>query len=258
MANRKVRHPERPSRCRTTTSPPTRPTGSAGSRHLRRGIAAPGGDARRQRRRVRHRALRDGRHPPGHRPHRRAGTGPHPARHDHRLRRQPHLDPWGLRALAFGIGTSEVEHVLATQTLRMPRSKNMRVTVDGTPGRNVGAKDIALAIIGRIGTAGGTGHVIEYAGAAIRALSMEGRMTLCNMSIEAGARAGLVAPTRRPSPISKAAPRPQRARRGRWRSPTGRRCSPTRRPPSTPRSCSTPPTSPRSSPGAPARRTSRR
>ena len=97
-------------------------------------------------------------------------------------------------ALAFGIGTSEVEHVLATQTLRMPRSKNMRVTVDGTPGPGVGAKDIALAIIGRIGTAGGTGHVIEYAGAAIRALSMEGRMTLCNMSIEAGARAGLVAP----------------------------------------------------------------
>ena len=97
-------------------------------------------------------------------------------------------------ALAFGIGTSEVEHVLATQTLRMPRSKNMRVTVDGTPGPGVGAKDIALAILGRIGTAGGTGHVIEYAGAAIRALSMEGRMTLCNMSIEAGARAGLVAP----------------------------------------------------------------
>ncbi len=97
-------------------------------------------------------------------------------------------------ALAFGIGTSEVEHVLATQTLRMPQSKNMRVTVNGTPGPGVGAKDITLAIIGRIGTAGGTGYVIEYAGEAIRALSMEGRMTLCNMSIEAGARAGLVAP----------------------------------------------------------------
>jgi 3-isopropylmalate/(R)-2-methylmalate dehydratase large subunit len=97
-------------------------------------------------------------------------------------------------ALAFGIGTSEVEHVLATQTLRMPQSKNMRVTVNGTPGPGVGAKDIALAIIGKIGTAGGTGHVIEYAGEAIRALSMEGRMTLCNMSIEAGARAGLIAP----------------------------------------------------------------
>ncbi len=97
-------------------------------------------------------------------------------------------------ALAFGIGTSEVEHVLATQTLRMPQSKNMRVTVNGSPGPGVGAKDIALAIIGKIGTAGGTGHVIEYAGEAIRALSMEGRMTLCNMSIEAGARAGLIAP----------------------------------------------------------------
>jgi 3-isopropylmalate/(R)-2-methylmalate dehydratase large subunit len=97
-------------------------------------------------------------------------------------------------ALAFGIGTSEVEHVLATQTLRMPQSKNMRVTVNGKTGPGVGAKDIALAIIGRIGTAGGTGHVIEYAGEAISALSMEGRMTLCNMSIEGGARAGLIAP----------------------------------------------------------------
>ncbi len=97
-------------------------------------------------------------------------------------------------SLAFGIGTSEVEHVLATQTLRMPRSKNMRVTVNGATAPGVGAKDIALAVIGRIGTAGGTGHVIEYAGEAIRALSMEGRMTLCNMSIEAGARAGLIAP----------------------------------------------------------------
>ena len=97
-------------------------------------------------------------------------------------------------ALAFGIGTSEVEHVLATQTLRMPQSKNMRVTVNGATAPGVGAKDIALAIIGKIGTAGGTGHVIEYAGEAIRALSMEGRMTLCNMSIEAGARAGLIAP----------------------------------------------------------------
>ncbi|MFT3810704.1 MAG: 3-isopropylmalate dehydratase large subunit [Micropepsaceae bacterium] len=97
-------------------------------------------------------------------------------------------------ALAFGIGTSEVEHVLATQTLRMPQSKNMRVTVDGELGPGVGAKDIALAIIGKIGTAGGTGYVIEYAGSAIRGLSMEGRMTLCNMSIEGGARAGLIAP----------------------------------------------------------------
>ena len=97
-------------------------------------------------------------------------------------------------ALAQGIGTSEVEHVLATQTLRQAKSKNMRVTIDGTPAPGVGAKDYALAVIGAIGTAGGTGHVIEYAGEAIRALSMEGRMTLCNLTIEAGARAGLVAP----------------------------------------------------------------
>src|SRR3954471_21660499 len=87
-------------------------------------------------------------------------------------------------ALAYGIGTSEVEHVLATQTLIQQKAKNMRVTVDGRPPAGVGAKDIILAIIGEIGTAGGTGHVIEYAGEAIRGLSMEGRMTVCNMSIE--------------------------------------------------------------------------
>jgi 3-isopropylmalate/(R)-2-methylmalate dehydratase large subunit len=97
-------------------------------------------------------------------------------------------------ALAQGVGTSEVEHVLATQTLRQMKSRNMRVTFRGTPAPGVGPKDYALALIGRIGTSGGTGHVIEYAGEAIRALSMEGRMTLCNMTIEAGARAGLVAP----------------------------------------------------------------
>ncbi len=97
-------------------------------------------------------------------------------------------------ALAHGIGTSEVEHVLATQTLIQDKAKNMRITVDGVLGEGVGAKDIVLAIIGEIGTAGGTGHVIEYAGAAIRTLSMEGRMTVCNMTIEAGARAGLIAP----------------------------------------------------------------
>ncbi|MBM3503655.1 MAG: 3-isopropylmalate dehydratase large subunit [Alphaproteobacteria bacterium] len=97
-------------------------------------------------------------------------------------------------ALAFGIGTSEVEHVLATQTLPLKRPKNMRVTVEGLPGAVISAKDLILAIIAKIGTAGGTGHVIEYAGEAVRALSMEGRMTMCNMSIEAGARAGLVAP----------------------------------------------------------------
>jgi len=97
-------------------------------------------------------------------------------------------------ALAHGIGTSEVEHVLATQTLIQGKAKNMRVTVDGVLPPGVTAKDIVLAIIGKIGTAGGTGYVIEYAGEAIRALSMEGRMTVCNMSIEGGARAGLIAP----------------------------------------------------------------
>ncbi len=97
-------------------------------------------------------------------------------------------------ALAHGIGTSEVEHVLATQTLIQKKSRNMRVTVDGRLPDGVTAKDIILSIIGEIGTAGGTGHVIEYAGEAIRALTMEGRMTVCNMTIEGGARAGLVAP----------------------------------------------------------------
>ncbi len=97
-------------------------------------------------------------------------------------------------ALAHGIGTSEVEHVLATQTLIQNKAKNMRVVVDGKLPAGVTAKDIILAIIGEIGTAGGTGHVIEYAGEAIRALSMEGRMTVCNMSIEGGARAGMIAP----------------------------------------------------------------
>jgi 3-isopropylmalate/(R)-2-methylmalate dehydratase large subunit len=97
-------------------------------------------------------------------------------------------------ALAFGIGTSEVEHVLATQTLIQAPAKNMLIKVDGTLGAGVCPKDVILAIIAKIGTAGGTGHVFEYAGSTFRAMSMEGRMTVCNMSIEAGARAGLVAP----------------------------------------------------------------
>jgi len=96
-------------------------------------------------------------------------------------------------ALAHGIGTSEVEHVMATQTLLAKKAKNMRVSVEGALHKGVTAKDIVLAIIGKIGTAGGTGYTIEFAGAAIRSLSMEGRMTLCNMAIEGGARAGLVA-----------------------------------------------------------------
>ncbi len=97
-------------------------------------------------------------------------------------------------SLAFGIGTSEVEHVLATQTLLQKPAKNMRVNVEGALPFGVTAKDIVLTIIGRIGTAGGTGHVIEYTGSTIRALDMAGRMTVCNMSIEAGARAGMIAP----------------------------------------------------------------
>lgn len=97
-------------------------------------------------------------------------------------------------ALAFGIGTSEVEHVLATQTLIQKKAKNMRITVNGDLGPGVTAKDMILAIIGKIGTAGGNGYVLEYAGDAVKALSMEGRMTMCNMSIEGGARAGLIAP----------------------------------------------------------------
>ncbi|MBV8575785.1 MAG: 3-isopropylmalate dehydratase large subunit, partial [Acetobacteraceae bacterium] len=99
-----------------------------------------------------------------------------------------------LGALAFGIGTSEVEHVLATQTLLQRPARNMLVQVNGTMPFGTSAKDMVLAIIGKIGTAGGTGHVIEYAGEAVRALDMAGRMTVCNMTIEGGARAGLIAP----------------------------------------------------------------
>ncbi len=110
-------------------------------------------------------------------------------------------------ALAHGIGTSEVEHVLATQTLIQSKARNMRVTVNGKLPEGVTAKDIILAIIGEIGTAGGTGHVIEYAGEAIRSLSMEGRMTVCNMSIEGGARAGLIAPDEKTFEYVKGRPR---------------------------------------------------
>ncbi|HVW91714.1 MAG TPA: 3-isopropylmalate dehydratase large subunit [Devosia sp.] len=110
-------------------------------------------------------------------------------------------------ALAHGIGTSEVEHVLATQTLIQQKARNMRVTVDGKLPDGVTAKDVILAIIGEIGTAGGTGHVLEYAGEAIRSLSMEGRMTVCNMSIEGGARAGLIAPDEKTFEYVKGRPR---------------------------------------------------
>ena len=117
-------------------------------------------------------------------------------------------------ALAHGIGTSEVEHVLATQTLIQKKSKNMRAIVDGKLPPGVTAKDIILAIIGEIGTAGGTGHVIEYTGEAIRALSMEGRMTVCNMSIEGGARAGMVAPDEKTFEYLKGRPKAPKA--GAW------------------------------------------
>lgn len=110
-------------------------------------------------------------------------------------------------ALAHGIGTSEVEHVLATQTLIQAKAKNMRVTVNGKLPAGVTAKDIVLAIIGEIGTAGGNGHVIEFAGEAIEALSMEGRMTVCNMTIEGGARAGLIAPDQKTFDYVKGRPR---------------------------------------------------
>src|SRR5690606_28779823 len=96
--------------------------------------------------------------------------------------------------LAFGIGTSEVEHVLATQTLPQNRPKTMAITVDGELPAGATAKDVILAIIGKIGTGGGIGHIVEYRGSVIRSLSMEGRMTICNMSIEAGAKAGMIAP----------------------------------------------------------------
>jgi 3-isopropylmalate/(R)-2-methylmalate dehydratase large subunit len=117
-------------------------------------------------------------------------------------------------ALAYGIGTSEVEHVLATQTLIQSKSKNMRAVVDGKLPPNVTAKDIILAIIGEIGTAGGTGYALEYAGEAIRALSMEGRMTICNMSVEGGAKAGMIAPDEKTYDFLKGRPKTPKA--GAW------------------------------------------
>ncbi len=114
-------------------------------------------------------------------------------------------------ALAYGIGTSEVEHVLATQTLIQSKSKNMRAIVDGKLPPNVTAKDIILAIIGEIGTAGGTGYALEYAGEAIRSLSMEGRMTVCNMSVEGGAKAGMIAPDEKTYDFLKGRPKAPKA-----------------------------------------------
>jgi 3-isopropylmalate/(R)-2-methylmalate dehydratase large subunit len=120
-----------------------------------------------------------------------------------------------------GIGTSEVEHVLATQTLIQKKSKNMKVEITGSLRPGVTAKDITLSVIGHTGTAGGTGYVIEYCGQAIRELSMEGRMTVCNMAIEGGARAGLIAPDEKTFATSRAAPTRPRARSGRPRWPGG-------------------------------------
>jgi 3-isopropylmalate/(R)-2-methylmalate dehydratase large subunit len=155
-------------------------------------------------------------------------------------------------ALAFGIGTSEVEHVLATQTLVAKRSKRMLIRVDGKVSPGVTAKDIALAIIGKIGTAGGTGYAVEFGGSAIRDLSMEGRMTLCNMAIEGGARAGIVAPDEKTAAYLKGRQfAPKGAATGTRPSPTGRRCSPTPARSSTRSSSSTPRRSSRRSPGAP-------
>jgi 3-isopropylmalate/(R)-2-methylmalate dehydratase large subunit len=131
-------------------------------------------------------------------------------------------------ALAFGIGTSEVEHVLATQTLPQQRPGTMAVTVEGELPAGVTAKDLILHVIGEIGTGGGVGSIIEYRGSAIRGLSMEGRMTVCNMSIEAGAKAGLIAPDEVTFAYLEGRRHAPTAPTGRRRSPTGARSSPTR------------------------------
>ena len=145
-------------------------------------------------------------------------------------------------ALAFGIGTSEVEHVLATQCLLLKKSKTMLIRADGALPPGVTAKDLVLSIIGRIGTAGGTGHAIEFGGDAIRALSMEGRMTVCNMSIEAGARAGMVAVDDDDDRVpARSAVRADGRKCGRAPSNTGARWSATRVRRSTARTSSTPP-----------------
>jgi 3-isopropylmalate/(R)-2-methylmalate dehydratase large subunit len=130
-------------------------------------------------------------------------------------------------ALAFGIGTSEVEHVLATQCLIQTRPRTMEIRVDGKLSERCSAKDVILAIIGRIGTAGGTGYVIEYTGSVIRGLTMEGRMTLCNMSIEAGARAGMVAPDEKTAAYIRAAQWRRRATCSTAPSRPGATCRPT-------------------------------
>ncbi|BBJ40719.1 hypothetical protein SSPO_034370 [Streptomyces antimycoticus] len=154
-------------------------------------------------------------------------------------------------ALAFGIGTSQVEHVLATQTLPLAPFKTMAITVEGELPESVTAKDLILAIIAKIGTGGGQGYVLEYRGPAIEKLSMEARMTVCNMSIEAGARAGMIAPDETTFAYLEGRPHAPRATTGTRPSRTGAPCAATTTRSSTVRSSSTPPNSPRSSPGAP-------
>ena len=153
-------------------------------------------------------------------------------------------------ALAFGIGTSEVEHVLATQCLPQRKPKTMKIDVSGKLPEGVGAKDLALGVIGQIGTDGATGHVIEYAGEAVRALSMEGRMTLCNMSIEAGARAAMVAPDETTFAYVKGRRFAPRVPTGRKPWPTGAVWLPIQVPVTTKSSTSMLPSSRRLSPGA--------
>ena len=147
-------------------------------------------------------------------------------------------------ALAFGIGTSEVEHVLATQCLVSKRPHSMRIRYEGEPGFGVGAKDLILGTIGQIGVGGATGHVVEYAGKAIEDLSMEGRMTVCNMTIEGGGRAGMIAPDETTFAwFAEAGGRAGAGRRagpGAGRRAAGRSCAPTRARASTRRSSSTP------------------
>ena len=162
-------------------------------------------------------------------------------------------------ALAFGIGTSQVEHVLATQTLPLARPKTMAITVDGELPDGVTAKDLILAIIAKIGTGGGQGYILEYRGSAIEKLSMEARMTICNMSIEAGARAGMIAPDETTFDyLEGRAARPQGRGLGRGRRVLEDAAAPTTTRSSTPRSSSTPPSCRRSSPGAPTPARARR
>ena len=151
-------------------------------------------------------------------------------------------------ALAFGIGTSEVEHVLATQCLVQRRPKTMRISYSGELGHGVTAKDLILATIGRLGAGGMVGHAVEYAGEAIEALSMESRMTVCNMTIEGGGRAGMIAPDETTFEWVRGPPRRARGLRGGGRA-LARRCRPRTAPPSTRRSRSTPARSHRWSPG---------